>query len=219
MRFMRGAGPPSWAVCLANALWGKVSPFSVLQLRSESKCREMLNGYINRHQPVTDERERQVLCEYLFQILLRDSSTSIALFQQHDTGLHAYAPLMSPEKLCNRWLPFPVSFVYGSHDWMDSRGSREVVRCNQFFASGQSQLHILENAGHQLFMGNPTGFIQLITDDLLGRVTHRFQLKQYTCNYVDEQGNLTHTDTEFQEYRARGSPLTCENRNDAIPMP
>ena len=42
---------------------------------------------------------------------------------------------------------------------MDSRGSRDVVRCNQFFASGQSQLHILEDAGHQLFMGNPAGFI------------------------------------------------------------
>jgi len=46
MRFMRGNGPPRWAVAIAKSLWGKVSPFSVLRLRSERKVREMLNGYI-----------------------------------------------------------------------------------------------------------------------------------------------------------------------------
>ena len=77
----------------------------------------------------------------------------------------------------------------------------------------------MENAGHQLFMGNPAGFIQLITDDLLGRVTHRYQLSQYTCNYVDGQGHLTHTDTEFQEWKIRGSPLTYDHdRNHAVPQ-
>ena len=50
-------------------------------------------------------------------------------------------------------------------------------------------------------MGNPEGFIQLVTDDLLGRVSHRFELKEYTTNYVDDAGKLTHTDTEFQEYQ------------------
>jgi len=80
---------------------------------------------------------------------------------------------------------------------MDSRGSREVVRGNRFFNTGESQLHILPRAGHQLFMGNTQGFIELVTDDLLGRVIGRFQISKYTINYVDAEGNLTHTDTEF----------------------
>merc|ERR1711871_936348 len=73
---------------------------------------------------------------------------------------------------------------------MDSRGSREIVRANQFKDTGESQLHELPNAGHQLFMGNPEGFIQLVTDDLLGHVKGRFQIRKYTVNYVDDAGNL-----------------------------
>ena len=64
--------------------------------------------------------------------------------------------------------------MYGSHDWMDSRGSREIVKASQFYASGQSQLLVLPQAGHQLFMGNPEGFVELVTDDLLGRQTHQY---------------------------------------------
>jgi len=46
-------------------------------------------------------------------------------------------------------------------------------------------------------MGNPIGFVELVTNDLLGRVLGNFQIKKYTINYVDEAGNLTHTDTEY----------------------
>ena len=79
-RFVRGTGPPRWAVSISRKLWGKISPFSILKLRTEGKVRGMLNGYIDRHQPVEDDREKACLQEYLFQILLRDTSTQIALF-------------------------------------------------------------------------------------------------------------------------------------------
>ena len=55
---------------------------------------------------------------------------------------------------------------------MDSRGAREIVKQNKHFAKGDSQLHVLPNAGHQLFMNNPQGFLQLLTADLLGQVKH-----------------------------------------------
>lgn len=48
-RFSRNNGPPGWAVSIAATLWGTISPFSILKLRSEAKVREMLTGYINRH--------------------------------------------------------------------------------------------------------------------------------------------------------------------------
>ena len=48
-RFMRGAGPPRWAVAIASTLWGSFSPLSLLKFRSEAKIREGLNGYIDRH--------------------------------------------------------------------------------------------------------------------------------------------------------------------------
>lgn len=138
MRFMRGRGPPRWAVALARNLWGLISPFSLLRLRSEGKIRQFLNSYIDRHQRVTNEEEKECLAEYLFQILLRPASTEAALFVQFDCGLHAISPLASPEKLLNPTLPFPISFVFGSTDWMDSRGSREIVKTSSFFGQGHS---------------------------------------------------------------------------------
>ena len=46
-------------------------------------------------------------------------------------------------------------------------------------------------------MGNPMGFIELLTADLLGTILGRYEICKYTNNYVDDEGNLTHTDTEY----------------------
>ena len=37
-------------------------------------------------------------------------------------------------------------------------------------------------------------------------MTFRFEIKKYSVNYVDVDGNLTHTDTEFHEYEGRIRP-------------
>ncbi len=104
---------------------------------------------------------------------------------QHDPGLHAHEPLDHANQLRNPDIPFPISFVYGDKDWMDSRGSREIVKANKFFASGLSQLHVLPNAGHQLFMNNPEGFVTLVVGDLLGTIKDQFQTNPYTVMYAD----------------------------------
>lgn len=106
--------------------------------------------------------------------LRRKASTSLALFDQFDFGLHAYAPLCSEDKLLNSDLNFPISFIYGETDWMDSRGSREIVKKNKFKKTGESQLHVLPDAGHQLYMSNPEGFVELVTNDLKGRVKKQY---------------------------------------------
>ena len=51
-------------------------------------------------------------------------------------------------------------------------------------------------------MGNPQGFIEIVTNDLLGTVMHNFQIQRYTTNYVDEMGNFTELDTEWDELNA-----------------
>jgi hypothetical protein len=69
---------------------------------------------------------------------MRPGCTEKALFLQFDCGLHAHYALCTKEKLLNPDLPFPVSFVYGERDWMDSRGSRDIIKNNKFFQSGAS---------------------------------------------------------------------------------
>ena len=140
----------------------------------EGRCRKFIKRYQTRAQPVDSEAEGEALQEYLFQILLRPSSTEFALFQQFEPGLFAYKPLANPDRLYNTLIPFPISIVFGQRDWMDSRGARDIVKANKFFESGDSQLHVLPNAGHQLFMNNPQGFVELITADVLGHVKHVF---------------------------------------------
>ena len=65
-RYQRGRGPPAWARPIANYLWGRVNPFSLIHLRSEAKCREGIARYVSLGQGVTEEPEKTILCEYFF---------------------------------------------------------------------------------------------------------------------------------------------------------
>jgi hypothetical protein len=68
---------------------------------------------------------------YLYQILLREGTTEYALFRQFDCGLHAYKPLAGDDRLGGEHsIPFPVSIVFGSKDWMDTRGSIRIIKRN-----------------------------------------------------------------------------------------
>jgi pimeloyl-ACP methyl ester carboxylesterase len=107
-------------------------------------------------------------------MLMHPGSVERCIFMLFDCGLHAHNPLENADRLGNAELPFPISIVYGDVDWMDSRGARDIIRRNKFFETGQSQLHVLPNSGHQFFINNPEGIAELIKNDLLGHVTHTF---------------------------------------------
>lgn len=133
----------------------------------------------------------------------RPASTETALTILFDCGLHAHSPLSSADRLLNKDLPFPISFVFGDRDWMDSRGSREIIKNNKFFATGESQLHVLPGAGHQLFNDNPLGVAKLIWEDLTGRLSGTYQLCIYSIKYYDENGNETFLDDEEIDFRKK----------------
>jgi len=62
--------------------------------------------------------------------------------------------------------PVSISFMYGDVDWVDSSGSEVVVKANKFFKTGNSQLHIIKDAGHQMHMDNPDMLVERITGDI-----------------------------------------------------
>ena len=51
-------------------------------------------------------------------------------------------------------------------------------------------------------MGNPNGFVTLVCDDILGRVSGRFQITRYTVSYVDAEGNAILPDLEYESLQA-----------------
>ena len=55
-----------------------------------------------------------------------------------------------------------------------------------------------------------------MTNDLLGTVTHNFQIQRYTTNYVDEMGNFTELDTEWEELNTN-QPEESKERLQRIP--
>jgi cardiolipin-specific phospholipase len=48
----------------------------------------------------------------------------------------------------------PVTFIYGTHDWMDFRGALTVV---DKIKNG-CKIVLIENAGHHLYLDNPEAF-------------------------------------------------------------
>lgn len=138
MHYPSGYGPPQWAKGISEKMWGKINPQSIARkVATEKTVRKFISKYLNKHMPVPPD-EHQALQDLVFQMFKRPGSTETALTKLFDCGLHAHNPLQSPARLLNPDLPFPISIVYGDRDWMDSRGSREIVRTNKFFASGES---------------------------------------------------------------------------------
>ena len=61
MMYRQNRGPPAFLRVAAKSLWGKVSPFSVMRILSEKRCRKFVAGYQNRAQPVETEDEAKAL--------------------------------------------------------------------------------------------------------------------------------------------------------------
>jgi len=67
------------------------------------------------------------MLNYMHQIFMRDGSSEYAIFICFEIGMYAKNPLEAESRLANPDLPIPISFFYGSHDWMDHRGGERVV--------------------------------------------------------------------------------------------
>ena len=113
-----------------------MSPFMMMRMMGQTITKKIINKYVNNMQRTDSEEEAAALKEYLFQIFLLPGSTEYAVFHLFDQGLHAHIPLNDERRLTRSDLPFPVSFIYGEEDWMDSRGADNIVRTSQFFRSG-----------------------------------------------------------------------------------
>jgi len=67
-----------------------------------------------------------------------------------------------------------VSIIFGDKDWMDTRGSSHIIKQNKFFASGESNLYVLEKSGHRMPTMQPEGFCKILIEDINGTAKHVF---------------------------------------------
>lgn len=102
---------------------------------------------------------------------MRDGSSEYAIFICFEPGMWARNPLETEDRLANPDFPIPVSFFYGDRDWMDCRGGQRVVEKNRFYnaedpESGLSQVHIVSDSDHHMYLDNPQEFATRIIIDL-----------------------------------------------------
>ncbi len=99
------------------------------------------------------------LAEYIFQISAAPGSGEWALKHILKPGAWAFNPI-GPRLVAAGSagkLRSPVTFLYGSHDWMSPDAALDVSAALRAMGV-DTTVHIVPQAGHQIFMENPEGF-------------------------------------------------------------
>ena len=107
-----------------------------------------------------DEEECEVISDYLYHINVDKPSGEYALnallvpvMKTDHPGVYARRPLAGQMTELPRDLP--ITFMYGSHDWMFHPDIHTIVS-----EMSNARLKIIDRAGHNLFMDNPKPFNQ-----------------------------------------------------------
>mmetsp|Transcript_3563 Transcript_3563/g.7400 ORF Transcript_3563/g.7400 Transcript_3563/m.7400 type:complete len:108 (+) Transcript_3563:170-493(+) len=91
-----------------------------------------------------------------------------------DSGEYALPAILMPgawakRPLCERLgllKVHSVDFIYGETDWMDHRHAEKVA---QIGSGPRMSVKLVQDAGHQLFVDNPTGTGEAIEEVVAGK--------------------------------------------------
>lgn len=104
------------------------------------------------------------LHQYLLQISLARGSGEYAL--SHILAPMAHARLPLEFRVAKLPKDLPVTFVYGSHDWMDPEGGVRSVQRLKEAGNMASRMVIVPGAGHHVYLDNPDVVNKLLIKDL-----------------------------------------------------
>jgi cardiolipin-specific phospholipase len=114
-----------------------------------------------RFADLPSEHEQQVMSEYAYQIFRLKGSGEFALTYLLAPGAYARRPLMDRVKMLqNDSVLKKVTWIYGGYDWMDVDAGREA---SEKLGDIESDLHVVEKAGHNVHLDNPERFNKIIT--------------------------------------------------------
>jgi len=154
----------SWTRRLFNHAWeAGYSPFGVL--RALGPWGPTLVGkYTSRRFADLDPAYTRDLHQYLLQISLARGSGEYAL--NHILAPMAHARLPLEFRVAKLPKDLPVTFVYGSHDWMDPEGGIRSVKRLQEAGNTSSRTVIVPGAGHHLYLDNPEVVNRLLVKEM-----------------------------------------------------
>ena len=138
---------------------------------------EMIKGYWRRKSILTEDM-LSVLAAYHLTALKEKGvieGASLLCFKFQGIAKH---PLVRPDRLGNKDLDFPIAIAYGDRDWLYSEdGGDHIVRESTRFATGESQLFLIDNSGHSIFFDNPRELERVMIGFLEGTLKGVFKEK------------------------------------------
>jgi len=164
----KGQGPPKFIKKMARSAWkNKWSPFGMMRKSGSWGAKKMVNYYLNRRiGDALKDDEREQMATYMHQCFMREGSTEYAIFICFELGMYAVNPLELENRLGNPEFDCPISFIYGDIDWMDFRGGERIIAKNKY-KDGLSQVYIVNECDHHLYLDNPSEFAYYIINDIL----------------------------------------------------
>ena len=141
-------------------------------------AKKSLKNYVTKRLNSGNEECNQATEEFLFQISLQpEASTEVAIHVCFKVGHFPHNPLWAENRLGKQDFPLAVSFVFGRHDWVSDKGAKRLLEINKFKETGESQIHVVQKAGHNMQNDNPTDLAAIIIGDLTGSLTHQYEEK------------------------------------------
>ena len=132
------------------------TPFDLLRLAPNCLVDRLQSNAIDKDWEGYPPRHREVVCRYYNSMFkLGASDTEKCLPATFKFGCFPHHCLTEPDRLGNPNLPFPIAFCYGDADWLGTAGADDIVRNNQFFDEGLSQIFILQGSDHCTYLENP----------------------------------------------------------------
>lgn len=147
---------PGWF----NYLWEQnVSPFFLVRGTGPLGPR-VVSGWTSRRFANLPEREAKALHRYVYMIFNAPGSGEYALNYILAPGAHARWPLAERAKD----IPCETVWVYGQNDWMDVAGGVDAVTEIRKHTGMAAPLHVVEDAGHHIYLDNPEAFNKLVIE-------------------------------------------------------
>jgi len=110
------------------------------------------------------EEEQEAMHHYAYQIFRQKGSGEYALTYLLAPGAYARRPLIERVKLLqNDSVLKRVTWIYGSYDWMDVDAGRDA---SERLGDIESDVIVVDKAGHNVHLDNPTGFNRVIFKEL-----------------------------------------------------
>jgi len=149
----------SWTEKLLDFMWTRnVTPQNLVRLMGETRGRELVKSavsrrFFNHHQ--NGGWNANLLTDYLFEITRAPASGEFALghFLSEPFQTRAILSRKPIENIVGQYT-FPVDVIYGDHDWLRTESSMEHAR-------EIGTLHVLQNAGHHLYLEQPVAFAKI----------------------------------------------------------